>query len=89
MPRHHPRWFDGHAVNADGENGQERYGAAWTAAHLAARAVLFEDDPVELFQLYQRTKDSPAAQTWYRMQLPQIAGPLMLALLEASGPTIA
>jgi hypothetical protein len=86
MPQHHPRWFDGDAVNADCENGQERYGAAWTAAHLAARASLFDDDPVALFGLYQATKTTPAAQTWYRMQLPQVAGPLLLALLEAAGP---
>ena len=87
MPRIHPRWFDGNAVDPAGENGQERYGAAWTAAHLLARAALFDHDPLELYEMYRQTSTTPAAETWYRMQLPQIAGPLLLMLLETSGPS--
>lgn len=86
MPRLHPRWQDGNAVDPHGENGQERYGTAWTAAHLAARAALFGDDASALFQVYERTKGTPAAETWYRMQAPPIAGPLMLSLLEGGAP---
>jgi hypothetical protein len=89
MPALHPRWFDGDATDAHGENGQTRYGTSWTAAHLHARASLFGEDPVALFALYEATKQTPAEQTWYRMTLPQIAGPLMLALLEAPPPPAA
>jgi hypothetical protein len=85
MPAHHPSWQDGNAVDPHGENGQERYGTAWTAAHLAARAVLFGHDAAELFQVYEQTRGTAGAETWYRMQLPQIAGPLMLSLLERAG----
>jgi hypothetical protein len=85
MPALHPRWQDGDAEDADGENGETRYGAMWTAAHLAARAVLFDDDPLPLFRAYLATAGTPAAGTWYNMQQTSIAGPLMLALLESKG----
>jgi len=86
MPSFHPRWADGEATDPHGENGQERYGTSWTAAQLHGRAALLGCDPLELLALYQATKLTPAEQTWYRMTLPQIAGPLMLALLEAPKP---
>jgi hypothetical protein len=82
MPRLHPRWHDGEALDAHGENGQPRYGAAWTAAHLYARACLFGEEPLALYRLYEATKATPAATAWYSMHLPQIAGPLLCALLE-------
>lgn len=83
MPSLHPRWLDGNASDACGENGQPLYGAAWTAAHLHARATLFrEDDALALFRSYAATKGTEASRAWYTMQLPEIAGPLMLALLE-------
>ena len=89
MPRLHPRWHDGEALDAHGENGQPRYGSAWTAAHLHARACLFGDEPLALYRLYEATKATPAASEWYSMHLPQIAGPLLCALLEeaeSAGP---
>ena len=86
MPALHPRWDDGNAADPGGENGQTQYGTCWTAAHLAARALLFGDDPLPLFQRYLATAGTPAADTWYRMQQRAVAGPLMLALLEGGGP---
>jgi hypothetical protein len=84
MPALHPRWEDGTASEPDGENGQTQYGTAWSAAHLAARASLFGDDPLPLFRSYLATAGTPAAATWYCMQAPSVAGPLMLALLEGA-----
>jgi hypothetical protein len=66
---------------------EERYRTAFTAAHLAARATLFGDYAVELFRVYEQTKGTPAAETWYRMQIEPIAGPLMLSLLERASPS--
>jgi hypothetical protein len=83
MPSQHPNWADGNATDTRAENGQSQYGASWTAAHLMTRRLLFDDDRASLFQIYLESKTSAAASTWYAMQLPQIAGPLMLALLEA------
>jgi hypothetical protein len=83
MPALHPRWQDGNASEAGGENGQTQYGTVWTAAHLAARASLFGEDPLPLFQSYLDTAGTPAASTWYCMQQLSTAGPLMLALLES------
>lgn len=82
MPRLHPHWLDGNAVDPHGENGQERYGTAWTATHLFARAALFGDDPRPLLEIYEATKMTPAAGVWYTIHTPAVAGPLMLALLE-------
>lgn len=82
MPRLHPGWANGNEVDPHGENGQERYGTSWTAAHLAARAMLFGDDPLPLFRIYEATRGTPAEGVWYTMHAPQVAGPLMLALLE-------
>jgi hypothetical protein len=86
MPALHPRWLDGTASDPCGENGQPLYGTAWSAAHLAARATLFGDDPLPLFQAYLATAGTPAAASWYAMQAPSVAGPLMLALLEGAPP---
>jgi hypothetical protein len=85
MPALHPRWQDGTAQDAFGENGQPFYGAAWTAAHLAARATLFGEDPAPLYLCYTACAATPAGSTWYRMSQTAIAGPLMLALLESAG----
>jgi len=82
MPRLHEKWLDGNAQDPNGENGQPLYGASWTAAHLHARASLFGGDPSALFGDYLATAGTEAASSWYRMQLPEIGGPLMLALLE-------
>lgn len=83
MPDLHPKWLDGNASDPNGENGQPLYGASWTAAHLHARAALFEAEPLLLFSAYLATGDTEAASSWYRMQLPEIGGPLMLQLLES------
>jgi hypothetical protein len=83
MPALHPRWQDGSATDPCPENGQPQYGTAWTAAHLAARARLFGDEPGPLFRCYLESASTPAADTWYRMQQTSIAGPLLLALLES------
>jgi hypothetical protein len=86
MPKLHPSWQDGNAEDPAGENGQTRYGTSWTAAHLAARSILFGEDPAALFRVYLATGESKAADEWYRMQLTPISGPLMLSLLEGKGP---
>src|SRR5690606_18392502 len=50
MPSLHPRWTDGNAYDpAD----QRFYGSGHLAAHLLTRAVLFHDDPLELYRIYQ------------------------------------
>ena len=85
MPALHPRWQDGSAAAALPENGQPLYGTAWTAAHLAARASLFDDEPGPLFRCYLESAGTPGADTWYRMQQTSVAGPLILALLESRG----
>jgi hypothetical protein len=87
MPSLHPSWQDGNATDAHAENGQSSYGTTWTAAHLLVRASLFDDDRLALFRAYDATKSTAAATTWYRMQVPQVAGPLLLALLE-EGPAV-
>ncbi len=65
------------------------YGTSWTAAHLAARAILFRDDAAALFQVYTQARSSPAEDTWYRMTVAPIAGPLMVALLQGGPPRVA
>src|SRR5262249_32032476 len=82
MPRHHPAWQDGNAVAEVPDNGVDRYGGSFTATHLLARAALFGEDPAELFKVYSATRGTEASKTWYSMDVPEIAGPLMLALLE-------
>jgi hypothetical protein len=84
MPSLHPQWTDGNALDPHAENGQDHYGASWTAAHLMTRSRLFGENGTTLFATYEASKSTRAAATWYSMQLPQIAGPLMLALMEDS-----
>ena len=84
MPTAHPSWTDGNAIDPHAENGQDHYGASWTAAHLMVRARLFGDDPTTLFGFYEASKKTAAASTWYTMLVCKVAGPLMLALLEGN-----
>jgi hypothetical protein len=85
MPAAHPRWTDGNALDpVDGKY----YGAEFTAAHLAARALLFHDDPAALYAIYDATAGTAASAEWYSMRRFGIGGPTLLAIARARAPVV-
>ncbi|MGZ6143292.1 MAG: hypothetical protein ACXWLM_08135, partial [Myxococcales bacterium] len=85
MPSLHPSWADGNAFDAV---DQRYYGSNYTAAHLAARALLFHDDPAALFSLYQGAQGTEASRQWYAMEFHGLAGPTLLAVERARAPVV-
>ncbi|HEY3447582.1 MAG TPA: hypothetical protein VGK67_14605 [Myxococcales bacterium] len=85
MPALHPAWTDGNVLDpVDGRY----YGSNYTAAHLAARALLFHDDPQALFGVYQGVEGTAVASEWYTMRWHGIAGPTLLALERGHAPVV-
>ncbi|HVY60470.1 MAG TPA: hypothetical protein VHF22_02405, partial [Planctomycetota bacterium] len=85
MPKLHPGWTDAEALDpVDGKY----YGTELTAAHLAARALLFHDAPADLFSVYTSTAGKTGSQQWYTMHRFQISGSLLLAIERARAPLV-
>ena len=85
MPALHPSWADGNVMDAV---DNRYYGSNYTAAHLAARALLFHDDPAKLFALYSRAQGSQASTQWYSMFFHGLAGPTLLSIERAAAPVV-
>lgn len=81
MPSLHPRWLDGNASDPCGEDGQPLYDAACTAVHVHARDAL-RGRRARALPRVRRDQGHGGLALLDTMQLPEIAGPLMLALLE-------
>jgi len=85
MPSLHPSWSDGNAFDSV---DQRYYGSNYTSAHLAARALLFHDDPAALFTTYNSARGTQAASQWYSMFFHGLAGPTLLSIERARAPLL-
>jgi hypothetical protein len=85
MPSFHPNWTDGNSMDPV---DQRYYGSNYTAAHLAARAALFHDDPAALFATWNAQRNSQASQQWYSMFFHGMSGPTLLMLERARAPLV-
>jgi hypothetical protein len=85
MPSLHPSWADGNVMDPV---DQRYYGSNYTSAHLTARALLFHDDPAQLFTLYNSARGSQASQQWYTMFFHGLAGPTLLSMERGHAPLL-
>lgn len=85
MPQFHPGWTDGNAMDPV---DQRYYGSNYTSAHLVARALLFNDDPAQLFSLWSSAKGTQAASQWYSQFFHGLAGPTLLSIERGGAPLV-
>jgi hypothetical protein len=64
------------------------YGASYTLAHMMARVLLFHDDPIKYFDLFQKLQGSEVTRQWYTPNFYGNVGPFLLALERANVPVI-
>ena len=85
MPELHPSWTDGNVMDPI---DKKYYGSGDTIAHLLARAVLFHDNPGELFKIFKDYEGTEVSKQWYTPYFFGNSGPLLLGIERAQAPVV-